>query len=204
MRKSLERLDGTNYKITNLQELARFRKNSVKSYKPAGAALCAAVIMMQQPPVDSVSTYRVKNKVDYVLVEPSSAGCSVRAALQHSLFNLEVAGITERFRDIHDQEIRELDLFQIQNDAVVLSFHFEESFQLCYLFRSDSTTQGKGHGLPFRRLSWLYALLYCNANAKGKPLKMLVGTNYKIASLQELAIVHEKESGFLARGNCSC
>src|SRR5208282_3876036 len=47
--------------------------------------------------------------------------------------------------------IHELDLSQIQNNAVVLSFDFEESLQLYHLFRIDSTTQGKGYGLRFRR-----------------------------------------------------
>ena len=47
--------------------------------------------------------------------------------------------------------IHELNLFQIQNDAAVLPFGFEEFLQFCHFFRPDSTTQGKGHGLPFCR-----------------------------------------------------
>jgi hypothetical protein len=47
--------------------------------------------------------------------------------------------------------IHKLDLFQIQNDAVILSFDSEESSQLRQLFRLDSTIQGKGHDILFRR-----------------------------------------------------
>ena len=51
----------------------------------------------------------------------------------------------------HYLSIHELNLFQIQNDAAGLSFGFEEVLKLCHFSRPDSTTQGKGHGLPFRR-----------------------------------------------------
>ena len=49
--------------------------------------------------------------------------------------------------------IHELDLFQIQNDALVLSFGFEESLQLWHLFCLDSATQGKGHDLYLSPIS---------------------------------------------------
>jgi hypothetical protein len=62
MRKSLKIRDDAKYKFANLRELTKVRKsgNSVKSYKPAGAALCAAAIMMRQPPGDSVAPCREK------------------------------------------------------------------------------------------------------------------------------------------------
>jgi hypothetical protein len=42
--------------------------------------------------------------------------------------------------------------------------------------------------------------LYCNANANRKPLKILDGTNHKVATLRELAIVHENYPDFQGEG----
>jgi hypothetical protein len=89
--------------------------------------------------------------------------------------------------------IRELDLLQIENDAVILSFDFEEPVQLGYLFGLDPTAQGKGHDILFLRPldfkrhrfsleatipftittgDCAYAQSYCKAHANRKSLNM--------------------------------
>ena len=43
-------------------------------------------------------------------------------------------------------------------------------------------------------------MLYCNANANRKPLKILDGTNYKVASLRELAKFTKNDPDFEGEG----
>src|SRR2546425_8465842 len=65
-------------------------------------------LMIRRPPRSTLFPYTTLFR-SYVLIEPSSSACTMRALLKHRLLNLKVAGFTERFRsEEHTSELQSL------------------------------------------------------------------------------------------------